>query len=114
MWKAGRNKTGYFKCKLFGFAFKLFGMDCYILKYPVGACIPPHTDPVTESKHYRLNIIIKRAKRGGRFYMFSNRFAHRIVFFRPDLIEHSVSEVTRGTRYVLSFGFAIRKIKRSG
>ena len=114
MWKAGRNKTGYFKCKLFGFANVLVGIDCYILKYPPGACVPPHTDLVTDSRHYRMNIVLKRARRGGRFYMFSNRFKHRVIIFRPDLIEHRVSQVTRGTRYVLSFGFAIRKFKRSG
>jgi hypothetical protein len=109
MWIAGRQGTGYFKQRIFEFTTRLVGMDCYILKYPVGAFVPPHTDPVTDFKHFRLNIVLKQAKRGGHLMFFKTRYTGRFILFRPDAIEHSVSAVTLGTRYVLSIGLALQK-----
>lgn len=46
-------------------------MDCYILKYPEGSEIPPHTDPVPGRKHWRMNVVLKRATVGGRLHSIS-------------------------------------------
>ena len=110
-WEAGRQGTGYEKLKLFNRwkFFSRFKWDLYILRYPVGAGIPLHCDPVPDHKHYRLNVYLWNAKAGGvpEHYatIFTNRF---FTLFRPDLHLHSVSPVTAGTRYVLSFGFVRR------
>jgi hypothetical protein len=107
-WESGRQGTGYEKLKLFN-RWKFFSRikwDLYVLRYPVGSTIPRHRDPVPNHKHYRLNIYLWNAKAGGApehdGAFITNRF---FTFFRPDLHAHSVSPVTQGTRYVLSFGF---------
>lgn len=112
-WEPGRQGTGYEKLKLW-VKLKYFGRykwDAYILRYPEGSKIPSHTDPLPEHAHYRLNIYLLNAKAGGvpehDKAIVSNRF---FTLFRPDLYEHSVSEITRGSRYVLSLGFC-RRIK---
>jgi hypothetical protein len=47
---------------------KLLKFDCYLLRFPTGAEVKPHTDPVDPAyKHYRLNIVVKRPDLGGRF-----------------------------------------------
>lgn len=115
MWQLGRQNTGYKKLKIFQF----LNMDCYILKYEEGDHIPFHTDPVPNRKHWRLNIILKRAQEGGELLFrcapqlgldYNNCCTiekDRIVLFRSDLVSHAVSEVKKGTRYVLTFGVAI-------
>tara|TARA_A200000113_G_C8606219_1_gene271021 strand:+ start:149 stop:490 length:342 start_codon:yes stop_codon:yes gene_type:complete len=112
MWEKGRQGTGYLKKKIFQFANYWFAMDCYILKYPEKSYIPPHTDPIEGHKHFRLNIVLKKAAVGGNVYYFKTRCYNRIMLFRPDAVEHEVSQVTRGTRIVLSVGLAIRKKKK--
>lgn len=109
-WVSGRQKTGYKKLKLFQF----WRMDCYLLKYEVGDFIPWHIDPVPNHKHFRLNIVLRKAKRGGILaYKLSNEamdfelIKNRITLFRSDLIEHSVSEIEEGRRIVLTFGLAL-------
>ena len=88
--------------------------DCYILKMPDQSELPPHKDPMRgkwkKLKHYRLNIVIKKPKSGGEFTteeggVIFNLF-NRVILIRPDIYEHQVSKV-QGSRYVLSFGFAI-------
>lgn len=102
-WSNGRKKTGYEKLRIISFWF----FDCYILRFRKGSLIPKHRDPVADKKHYRLNIILKNAKAGGEFNC-SNCIIDwgRIKLFRPDRYKHSVTEVTEGTRYVLSMGWA--------
>ena len=109
-WEEGRQKGGYLKFKLF--QSKKFKFDIYILKFPVGSFVPPHTDPAVKGyKHFRLNVILKNAKEGGVFsimsktFNFKSKFFGRINFFRPDKHVHRVSKVKIGTRYVLSIGF---------
>ncbi|AFH14887.1 hypothetical protein LU11_gp356 [Pseudomonas phage Lu11] len=110
-WEAGRQGTGYEKLKLFNRwkFFSRFKWDLYLLRYPVGAGIPLHCDPVPDHRHYRLNVYLWNAKSGGvpehHDAIFTNRF---FTLFRPDLHLHSVSPVVAGTRYVLSFGFVRR------
>lgn len=104
-WEEGRQRTGYDKLFIAGSNWPI-PFDCYLLRFKAGAEIPPHTDQVKTGKHYRLNIVIKKAKAGGEFLCQTAIFQNsRIKFFRPDLAEHSVSKVTSGTRYVLSVGW---------
>lgn len=112
-WKPGRQHTGYEKIKVY----EVFNMDCYLLRYKEGSSIPTHTDPVPNRKHYRLNFVLKKAEKGGmasygpsnasilNTIVFSEN--KRVVFFRPDLIPHRVSEIRKGERLVLTFGIAI-------
>ena len=80
--------------------------DAYILRFREGAEIPPHTDPVAQGRHYRCNIVLKRARSGGEFVCATPIFAsRRIKLFRPDACEHAVTRVTQGSRYVLSIGW---------
>lgn len=106
-WEPGRQGTGYEKLKLLNY-WKFFSerkWDIYLLRYPVGSGIPRHKDPVPDHRHYRLNIYLWNAQAGGvpehDGVIISNRF---FTLFRPDLFGHSVTPVTKGTRYVLSLG----------
>lgn len=109
-WEAGRQGTGYEKLKLINRwrYFSKFKLDLYLLRYPVGSGIPKHRDPVPDHSHYRLNVYLWNAKAGGipehAEVIIHNRF---FTLFRPDLHIHSVSPVTKGIRYVLSFGLSI-------
>jgi len=106
-WQPGRQGTGYFKLKLL--ESQRLQFDCYILKYPSGEMVPSHKDRVaTGWRHFRLNIVLKKAIEGGFFYYSNSRTWHvgrRVVLFRPDITLHRVSEIKKGTRYVLSIGW---------
>lgn len=110
-WEPGRQGTGYDKLKIANHwkFFSRFKWDIYLLRYPTGSGIPRHRDPVPNHKHYRLNIYLWNAKAGGApehdAVIIGNRF---FTLFRPDINTHSVSTVTEGTRYVLSFGLSKR------
>lgn len=100
-WEPGRQGSGYFKRKLFGWSWG----DCYLLKYPEGSRVPPHRDPVPTGRHFRLNIELRKARDGGEFYGGAPIVNHgRVVLFRPDMHVHAVSPVYEGTRWVLSLG----------
>lgn len=103
-WQKGRQGTGYSKMLLVVCPF-VFPFDLYLLRYPVGAFIPPHTDPVAGRNHYRLNVELVASGGGG--FVCNNCIARgqRWAFFRPDKSVHSVSRIEGRTRYVLSFGF---------
>ena len=102
-WQPGIQNTGYNKIRIFEFK----NMDCYIIRYPVGSRIPLHKDPVENKKHYRITLI-KPSKRGGIFYCDKTLYRNRyLVFFRPDLHTHCVTEVKEKSRYVLSIGWTI-------
>ncbi|MGB1298018.1 MAG: 2OG-Fe(II) oxygenase [Psychrobium sp.] len=80
--------------------------DMYLLRFPEGSEIAPHVDKVSSGKHYRLNIALKQAIRGGEFICQSPLFEFsRIKLFRPDVCEHSVTKIEQGTRYLLSIGW---------
>lgn len=107
-WQIGRQKSGYDKMLLLWGLFPL-PFDIYLIRYKVGSFIPPHTDKVQAGLHYRLNIILKESKVGGHFVCNTNIInTKRIKLFRPDLHEHSVTELKEGSRYILSVGW-IRK-----
>jgi hypothetical protein len=107
-WDNGRQKSGYDKM-LLCFALYPFKFDVYLLRFPTGSKIPPHIDQVKNGKHFRLNIILKNAKNGGKFICKDPIFeTKRIKLFRPDISEHQVTEIIGGNRYVFSVGW-IRK-----
>ena len=107
-WRRGRQEGGYDKMLLALLPFPL-PLDCYLLRFPTGAEIPLHVDKVDHGRHFRMNLILRKAKEGGEF-----RCAHpiwdykRLKLFRPDLHEHSVTKVLRGSRLLLSIGW-VRK-----
>jgi len=104
-WQTGRQQTGYQKMLLATLQWPI-KFDFYLLKFDEGHEIPPHTDPVSEGKHFRLNIVIKHPKIGGEFKCENALYQSRsIKFFRPDVNEHSVSKIELGKRYVLSLGW---------
>jgi hypothetical protein len=108
-WKKGRQNTGYELLTLFSFKLPfhfLNGLDCHVIRYKPGDFIPEHTDNVsTGQKHFRINIVLKQCK-GGEFICPEAKryFFNRILFFRPDIMKHSVS-LCEGTRLVLSIGW---------
>lgn len=104
-WEIGRQKSGYDKMLLATGLWPL-PFDFYVLRFPTGSKIEPHVDEVQEKKHFRLNIVMIKAKNGGEFVCDNPIFeTSRIKFFRPDISRHSVTEVISGTRYVLSIGW---------
>lgn len=79
--------------------------DLYLLRYRAGVQIPTHVDPVPGKRHFRLNFAFGSYE-GGEFVCDKVLArAGRLVLFRPDIAEHSVSPVHRGTRWVVSLGF---------
>lgn len=103
-WSKGRQGTGYNKICLF--QSKRLMCDCYLLYYPQGSEIPAHVDEVQEGKHYRLNIMLKRAKKGGEFLCENPIYAkYRTYLFRPDISEHCVTRIDVGWRMMLSIGW---------
>ena len=113
MWKKGRQNSGYKIITLINRKinlFKLYGFDSYIIKYNKGHFIPPHKDLVKFGRHYRINIILFNSnKEGGKFICeeYKTYFFKRIILFRPDLCEHSVSECD-GNRVILSIGWLLK------
>ena len=106
-WRRGRQGTGYDKMLLATAAWPL-AFDSYLLRYPEGSEIPPHTDPVSRGRHYRLNVVLWSPRSGGEFVCATPIFAtRRIKFFRPDACEHAVTRVAGGSRYVLSVGWVL-------
>lgn len=104
-WRRGRQGTGYDKMLILTAPWPV-PFDFYLIRYPEGSEIPPHTDPVALRRHYRLNIVVKRSPRGGEFECADPLFAtRRIKLFRPDVSQHQVTRVEGGSRYVLSLGW---------
>jgi hypothetical protein len=107
-WQRGRQGSGYDKMLLLTGRWPL-AFDSYLIRYPEGSSIPPHTDPVAAGRHYRLNIVVKASPRGGEFVCATPLWqSRRIKFFRPDACEHSVTRVEGGSRYVLSVGWILK------
>lgn len=107
-WQAGRQHSGYDKMLLAGCYYPI-PYDVFLLRYPQGSFIKPHKDPLTKGKHYRINIVIKHAKQGGRFICDDTILnTKRVKIFRSDKALHSVSAIEKGTRYVLSIGLVLK------
>lgn len=107
-WQRGRQGSGYDKMLLLTARWPL-PFDSYLIRYPEGSAIPPHTDPVQTGRHYRLNLVVKASPRGGEFICATPIWqSRRIKLFRPDACEHSVTRVEGGSRYVLSLGWVLK------
>lgn len=81
---------------------------CYLLVYEVGALKEPHKDPPKKpgGRHDRLIMLLQGAE-GGDLYLAGDHYAleaGEAICFRPDLVEHWVTEVTAGKRIVLTLG----------
>jgi hypothetical protein len=89
------------------FESKWFKFDIYLLKYPEGSYIEPHIDSaiIPFHEHHRLNVVLKHADFGGYFCLNDESQQGRFHYFRPDLVEHGVTTIHQGTRYVLSIGW---------
>lgn len=106
-WQKGRQESGYDKMLLLS-ALAPISFDSYLIRYPVGSFIAPHIDPVSEKRHFRLNIVLKKSQEGGDFICQNPIFAtERIKFFRPDISEHSVTKVNGSPRYIFSVGWVL-------
>lgn len=104
-WQRGRQASGYDKLLLAGLPWPL-PCDCWLLHFPEGSEVPPHVDRVTRGRHYRFNIILRKARAGGEFACARTLYANRrIKLFRPDLETHSVTRIASGSRWVLSIGW---------
>lgn len=107
-WQQGRLGSGYSKMLLIESKW-LFKFDVYLIKFPKYSYISPHTDPVEKGRHFRLNLLLKKAKEGGEFicsdFLYSS---NRIKLFRPDIREHYLTKIIKGKRYIISIGW-IRK-----
>ncbi|MDK1285810.1 2OG-Fe(II) oxygenase [Pseudoalteromonas umbrosa] len=107
-WQVGRQKSGYHKMLLLGAHWPV-KFDVYLLKFPEGCEVPEHVDEVSSGRHFRLNIVLKKASKGGAFLCQSPLFeSDRIKLFRPDRCVHSVSRVEKGERLLLSIGWIRR------
>ena len=120
-WRPGRQGGGYDRLKLFSFS-RPVQFDAYLLRYKPGFECPPHRDPVPGFRHWRLNVVLRAAREGGRFYFQPLHLAgfagpifdtSRVVRFRSDLEPHGVERVSRGRRLVLTFGLALPNRRRT-
>ena len=104
-WQTGRQQSGYQKRLLIRCRW-LFKFDIYLLKFPFGSEIASHTDEVIGGRHFRLNLILKHAQKGGEFICSKGILnCSRLKLFRPNITPHGVSKVLLGTRLVLSIGW---------
>jgi hypothetical protein len=107
-WDEGRQKTGYDGFLLLLNPF-FIPWHVVLLRFKLGAHIPPHKDVVKGKKHYRLNLIIWQAKKGGEFVCEKPIYQSKYLnFLRSDLSRHEVRKVEKGTRYVLSIGWVLK------
>ncbi|MFP8967307.1 hypothetical protein ACKC9G_12060 [Pokkaliibacter sp. CJK22405] len=108
-WQRGRQQGGYDKLLLATLRWPV-PWDCYLLRFPEGSVIPPHQDKVVTGRHFRLNIVLRKAKRGGEFVCSQTLFStSRIKLFRPDKVIHEVSRVEQGSRYLLGIGWVLKQ-----
>lgn len=115
-WESGRQDSKYSKLLLATSSF--FKFDMYILRFPDGEGIPPHTDPSIENyEHHRLNIFLNSPCVGTGLVKIDGPHKRwwndRIHLFRPDLHTHSMTPVSfiwsRDSLYILSIGWLRKK-----
>ncbi len=101
-WTEGRQNPYYNKMLIFKTSF----MDCWLIRYAQAVGIGWHTDPVEGKRHYRLNIVLRN--RDAEFWLEWKPVNKRIIFFRPDIQEHSVRVIGENAcRLVLSIGWVL-------
>ncbi len=107
-WRLGRQNSGYSKMLLFALSWPI-KCDLYLLKFPEGSKVLAHKDEISKGKHYRINFILRKAKEGGIFKCEKCIYeSSRVKLFRPDANIHEVSEIIKGSRYLLSIGWIRR------
>lgn len=110
-WEKGRQGSGYWKLKLL--ESKWFKFDMYLVFFPKDSKIVTHVDKVAGYRHYRMNIVLWKPKRGGVFHCWhadqSKLQRSRVIKFRPDIQPHGVLRITEGFRLVLSIGWLRRE-----
>ncbi len=82
-------------------------LNVYLVRYPEGHRVAPHLDMVSEGRLYKFNCVLKKPRAGGEFACEKNllNLANRLILFRPDLHQHEVSRIERGSRWLLSFAY---------
>ncbi len=108
-WEEGRQGSGYSKMLLATAPFPV-GWDMYLIKFPLESFIGAHKDPVPDKRHFRLNLTLWDSSDGGDFICEPEGIVFklpRLVLFRPDVAKHSVTEIMKGRRLVLSVGFIL-------
>ena len=75
-----------------------------LVTYPEGHRVMRHNDPMGNGSYYKLNVVLIKPEEGGVFETDRVIFSifNRIILFRPDLYDHSVSTIMRGKRVLLS------------
>jgi len=103
-WVLGRQNSGYKKHTFFSST--VFRCDLHLLYVPKGCGVPKHKDPVkTGQNHHRINIILSRTSDKDRMFILGPvKRWWRIDYFRPDLYEHGLCEISNDM-YILSFGW---------
>lgn len=75
-----------------------------LVTYPEGHRVMRHNDPIGSGSYYKLNFVVMKPAEGGVFETDRVIFSifNRVILFRPDLYDHSVSTIVRGKRVLLS------------
>lgn len=96
------NDGGFFTLKLF--SFKVF--SCLINRFTLGSYMPCKYDFFYD-KHLRIDIILKRARKGGSFWSDSKSLNtnNRILIYNPAEVMTGFNPVEAGSQYVLTLGF---------
>jgi len=103
-WAQGRKMTHYYKMAIL--SSEKYKFDMYLLKFPTGSYIDNHRDPAPEGmEHHRINFILNKSFKGGKFVIGGKSQEGRIHKFRPDKFTHKVTKIKEGTRYVFSIGY---------
>ena len=80
-------------------------LSIYLVRYPEGHKVVPHVDMISGGRLYKLNCVLVKPESGGEFVCDKSLFNlfGRLILFRPDLHQHRVSRIERGSRWLLSF-----------
>jgi hypothetical protein len=105
-WNLGRRESGY---EIFPIIYsEMMGIDLYLIRFKTGSYVRQHIDECGSGRTFRLNVIIRKASKGGVFWGKTLWSIHnRVHWFRPDICPHGVTKVRSGTRYSISFGIIV-------
>ena len=112
VFRSGYRGTGYMKMRLCSATWPV-PWDAIVLKMPEGVELEAHRDQArgkfATKQGWRINILLKKAKKGGEFFCEQPcwSFLQRIFVFRADTTTHGVTKVEDGCRYLISIGFQL-------
>lgn len=81
--------------------------DVVFLKYPEGKGMRLHTDERSQGRHMRCGILLQAPEAGGELYMEEEKvpmLPGDAVIYRADAIDHWVTPILDGERYMLTVG----------